>query len=96
MNTRPILDSDRGPFVLSASFNADCSHFSVALETGFRGRVGPHSSHRHKLTVVVFSSTTCEERIARGVFSPVAPTGTMLTYPQRSAAASAAQRCSAT
>jgi hypothetical protein len=37
MNTRPILDSDTGPFVLSASFNADCSHFSVALETGFRG-----------------------------------------------------------
>ncbi|KAF5852872.1 hypothetical protein GGP41_008283 [Bipolaris sorokiniana] len=36
MNTRPILDSDTGPFVLSASFNADCSHFSVALETGFR------------------------------------------------------------
>ncbi|EMD60348.1 hypothetical protein COCSADRAFT_29589 [Bipolaris sorokiniana ND90Pr] len=51
MNTRPILDSDTGPFVLSASFNADCSHFSVALETGFR----------------VFSSTTCEERIAREV-----------------------------
>lgn len=37
MNTRPILDSDTGPFVLSVSFNADCSHFSVALETGFRG-----------------------------------------------------------
>ena len=37
MNTRPILDSDTGPFVLSASFNADYSHFSVALETGFRG-----------------------------------------------------------
>ncbi|KAI4659473.1 uncharacterized protein J4E78_005901 [Alternaria triticimaculans] len=36
MNTRPILDSDAGPFVLSASFNADCSHFSVALENGFR------------------------------------------------------------
>ncbi|RII22976.1 hypothetical protein CUC08_Gglean013188 [Alternaria sp. MG1] len=51
MNTRPILDSDTGPFVLSASFNADCSHFSVALETGFR----------------VFSSTTCEEKIARGI-----------------------------
>ncbi|KAB2104023.1 SVP1-like protein 2 [Alternaria gaisen] len=51
MNTRPILDSDTGPFVLSASFNADCSHFSVALETGFR----------------VFSSTTCEEKIAREV-----------------------------
>ncbi|KAL1794419.1 hypothetical protein ACET3X_007840 [Alternaria dauci] len=51
MNTRPILDSDTGPFVLSASFNADCSHFSVALETGFR----------------VFSSTTCEEKMAREV-----------------------------
>ena len=37
MNTRPILDSDAGPFVLSASFNADCSHYSVALENGFRG-----------------------------------------------------------
>ncbi|KNG44554.1 WD40 repeat-like protein [Stemphylium lycopersici] len=51
MNTRPILDSDAGPFVLSASFNADCSHFSVALETGFR----------------VFSAKTCEEKIAREV-----------------------------
>lgn len=43
MNTRPILDSDTGPFVLSASFNADCSHFSVALETGFRGMTTPSS-----------------------------------------------------
>jgi hypothetical protein len=43
MNTRPILDSDTGPFVLSASFNADCSHFSVALETGFRGMVRARS-----------------------------------------------------
>ncbi|KAI4613903.1 hypothetical protein J4E80_006591 [Alternaria sp. BMP 0032] len=51
MNTRPILDSDAGPFVLSASFNADCSHFSVALENGFR----------------VFSSSTCEEKISREV-----------------------------
>jgi hypothetical protein len=51
MNTRPILDSDRGAFVLSASFNADCSFYSVALESGFR----------------VYSSTTCEEKIARDV-----------------------------
>jgi WD40 repeat protein len=51
MNTRPILDSDKGPFVLSASFNAECSFYSVALETGFR----------------VYSSTTCEEKIARDV-----------------------------
>ncbi|KAF7455345.1 WD repeat domain phosphoinositide-interacting protein [Pyrenophora tritici-repentis] len=51
MNTRPILDSDTGPFVLSASFNADYSHFSVALETGFR----------------VFSARTCEEKAAREV-----------------------------
>jgi hypothetical protein len=51
MNTRPILDSDKGPFVLSASFNADCNFYSVALETGFR----------------VYSSTTCEEKIARDV-----------------------------
>jgi hypothetical protein len=51
MNTRPILDSDKGSFVLSASFNAECSFYSVALETGFR----------------VYSSTTCEEKIARDV-----------------------------
>ena len=37
MNTRPVLDSDKGPFALSASFNADNSWFSVALESGFRG-----------------------------------------------------------
>jgi hypothetical protein len=37
MNTRPVLDSDKGPFALSASFNADNSCFSVALESGFRG-----------------------------------------------------------
>lgn len=46
MNTRPILDSDTGPFVLSASFNAQNSCFSVALESGFRGwstqRPGEH------------------------------------------------------
>jgi hypothetical protein len=51
MNTRPILDSEKGPFVLSASFNTDCSFYSVALESGFR----------------VYSSTTCEEKIARDV-----------------------------
>lgn len=43
MNTRPILDSDAGPFVLSVSFNADCSHFSVALESGFRGMTRAYS-----------------------------------------------------
>jgi WD40 repeat protein len=51
MNTRPILDSDKGPFVLSVSLNADCSCFSAALETGFR----------------VFSSRTCEQKVARGI-----------------------------
>ncbi|KAI8937892.1 hypothetical protein NX059_005577 [Plenodomus lindquistii] len=49
MNTRPILDSDTGPFVLSASFNAQNSCFSVALESGFR----------------VYSSQTCEQKTAR-------------------------------
>jgi hypothetical protein len=38
MNTRPVLDSYTGPFALSASFNADNSYFSVALESGFRGK----------------------------------------------------------
>ncbi|KAF1945582.1 WD40 repeat-like protein [Clathrospora elynae] len=51
MNTRPILDSDTGLFVLSVSFNADISCFSVALESGFR----------------VFSARTCNEKIAREV-----------------------------
>ncbi|EAT89564.1 hypothetical protein SNOG_02833 [Parastagonospora nodorum SN15] len=51
MNTRPILDSDKGPFVLSVSLNADNSCFSAALETGFR----------------VFSSKTCEQMVAREV-----------------------------
>ncbi|KAH7091656.1 WD40-repeat-containing domain protein, partial [Paraphoma chrysanthemicola] len=51
MNTRPILDSDKGPFVLSVSFNTDCSCFSAALETGFR----------------VFSSKTCDQKVAREV-----------------------------
>lgn len=51
MNTRPILDSDAGPFVLSASFNANNSCFSVALETGFR----------------VFSSRSCDQKLAREI-----------------------------
>ena len=63
MNTRPILDSDAGPFVLSVSLNADNSCFSVALESGFR----------------VFSSRTCEQKLARGtcplcLFAPTANT----------------------
>jgi hypothetical protein len=37
MNTRPVLDSDKGPFALSVSFNADSTWFSAALENGFRG-----------------------------------------------------------
>jgi len=41
MNTRPVLDSYTGPFALSASFNADNSYFSVALESGFRGKLLP-------------------------------------------------------
>ncbi|KAF1838233.1 WD40 repeat-like protein [Decorospora gaudefroyi] len=51
MNTRPVLDSDTGPFVLSVSFNDDCSFFSAALETGFR----------------VYCATSCDEQIAREV-----------------------------
>ncbi|KAF3048617.1 Phosphatidylinositol 3,5-bisphosphate-binding protein [Didymella keratinophila] len=51
MNTRPVLDSDKGPFALSASFNADNSCFSVALESGFR----------------VFSSKSGDQRAAREV-----------------------------
>ncbi|KAF3007465.1 Phosphatidylinositol 3,5-bisphosphate-binding protein [Curvularia kusanoi] len=51
MNTRPVLDSDKGPFALSASFNAEGSCFSVALESGFR----------------VFSSKTGDEKLAREV-----------------------------
>ncbi|KAF2029138.1 WD40 repeat-like protein [Setomelanomma holmii] len=51
MNTRPILDSAKEPFVLSVSLNADCSSFSVALETGFR----------------IFSSKSCDLRVAREV-----------------------------
>ncbi|KAJ4984436.1 WD repeat domain-containing phosphoinositide-interacting protein 4 [Stagonosporopsis vannaccii] len=51
MNTRPVLDSDKGPFALSASFNADNSCFSVALESGFR----------------VFSTKSGEQKLAREV-----------------------------
>ncbi|KAF3033632.1 Phosphatidylinositol 3,5-bisphosphate-binding protein [Didymella heteroderae] len=51
MNTRPVLDSDKGPFALSASFNADNSCFSVALESGFR----------------VFSSKSGDQRVARSL-----------------------------
>ncbi|KAF2743300.1 WD40 repeat-like protein [Sporormia fimetaria CBS 119925] len=36
MNTRPVIDSSSGPYVLSVSFNADNSCFSVALDDGFR------------------------------------------------------------
>jgi hypothetical protein len=48
MNTRPILDSNAGPSALSASFNADNSCFSVALESGFRG-----PSHEHLPTLTL-------------------------------------------
>ncbi|KAF2622909.1 WD40 repeat-like protein [Macroventuria anomochaeta] len=51
MNTRPVLGSDKGPFALSASFNADNSCFSVGLESGFR----------------VFSSRTGDQKTAREV-----------------------------
>ncbi|KAF2680522.1 WD40 repeat-like protein [Lentithecium fluviatile CBS 122367] len=51
MNTRPVLDSYTGPFALSASFNADNSYFSVALESGFR----------------VFIAKTGELKLARDV-----------------------------
>jgi hypothetical protein len=64
MNTRPILDSDAGPFVLSVSLNADNSCFSVALESGFR----------------VFSSRTCEQKLARGM-CPAISLHILLTTP---------------
>lgn len=51
MNTRPILDSSSGPFALSASFNADSTWFSVALESGFR----------------VYNARTGDEKLAREV-----------------------------
>lgn len=51
MNTRPVLDSYTGPYALSASFNADNSYFSVALESGFR----------------VFVARTGELKLARDV-----------------------------
>jgi WD40 repeat protein len=51
MNTRPILDSNAGTAALSASFNADKSCFSVALESGFR----------------VFTSKSGDQKIAREV-----------------------------
>lgn len=51
MNTRPILDSDTGPLVLSTSFNASNTFFSVALDSGFR----------------VFSAATCDQKVAREV-----------------------------
>ncbi|UPX10593.1 Phosphatidylinositol 3,5-bisphosphate-binding protein [Ascochyta rabiei] len=51
MNTRPVLDSDKGPFALSASFNADNSCFSIALESGFR----------------VYSSKSGDQKVAREV-----------------------------
>jgi hypothetical protein len=44
MNTRPVLDSYTGPLALSASFNADNSYFSVALESGFRGKLPPSNA----------------------------------------------------
>ncbi|ORY17246.1 WD40-repeat-containing domain protein [Clohesyomyces aquaticus] len=51
MNTRPIIDESSGPFALSASFNADNSCFSAALETGFR----------------VFTSKSGDMKVAREV-----------------------------
>ncbi|KAF2868074.1 hypothetical protein BDV95DRAFT_580207 [Massariosphaeria phaeospora] len=53
MNTRPILDSSAGPHALSASFNADSTCFSVAVESGFR----------------VFDSVSGHLKLARGTVS---------------------------
>ena len=67
MNTRPVLDSGKGPFALSASFNADKSCFSVALETGFRGMRPQPASTGIPLTRTVYSSKSGDQKVARGM-----------------------------
>lgn len=56
MNTRPVIDESSGPVSLSASFNADCSCFSVGLEDGF----------------CVFNSDPCELKLSRDLNGGIA------------------------
>ncbi|KAH8701823.1 putative phosphatidylinositol 3,5-bisphosphate-binding protein [Talaromyces proteolyticus] len=49
MNTRQVIDDSTGPVSLSATFNSDCSCFSVGLDTGF----------------CVFNADPCELKVSR-------------------------------
>jgi len=51
MNTRPVIDESQGPVSLSASFNTDCTCFSIGTDAGF----------------CVFNSEPCELRVSRNL-----------------------------
>ncbi|KAF2469494.1 WD40 repeat-like protein [Lindgomyces ingoldianus] len=80
MNTRPIIDESSGPFALSASFNADNSCFSVALETGFR--VFTSKSGDLKLAREVGGGIGCAEMLSTTRYIALVGGGKQPKFPQ--------------
>ncbi|KAF2259403.1 WD40 repeat-like protein [Lojkania enalia] len=80
MNTRPILDSASGPYALSASFNADNSCFSVALESGFR--VFTSKSGDLKLAREVGGGIGCAEMLGTTRYIALVGGGKQPKFPQ--------------
>ncbi|KAF2703765.1 WD40 repeat-like protein [Pleomassaria siparia CBS 279.74] len=81
MNTRPILDSSSGPFALSASFNADNSCFSVALESGFRA-VFTSRTGNLKLAREVGGGIGCAEMLGTTKYIALVGGGKQPKFPQ--------------
>ncbi|CAI6308592.1 unnamed protein product [Periconia digitata] len=80
MNTRPILDSYAGPHALSASFNADSSCFSVALESGFRIISSSHGET--KVTREVGGGIGCAEMLGTTRYIALVGGGKQPKFPQ--------------
>ena len=57
MNTRPVLDPVRQPFALAVAFNADNSFFSVAHESGFKGKPLRRPLRLHGILTTLQSSS---------------------------------------
>ncbi|KAF1953437.1 WD40 repeat-like protein [Byssothecium circinans] len=80
MNTRPILDSDAGPYALSVSFNADYSCFSVALESGYH--IYSSSNGEAKLIREVDGGIGCAEILGTTEYIALVGGGKQPKFPQ--------------
>ncbi|KAF2634203.1 YVTN repeat-like/Quino protein amine dehydrogenase [Massarina eburnea CBS 473.64] len=80
MNTRPVLDPNAGPYALSASFNADNSCFSVALESGFR--IISSSNGETKHTREVGGGIGCAELLGTTKYVALVGGGKQPKFPQ--------------